>query len=318
MPGPGSRGHRGATEKGAKENNILYARYATSNELFGLIGYEKDYDIIKVLVPRGFSQFKVEAHKESDNQDRSQLDPRIEILYCQSHIGFPLGKPESYYPDVWIPNKDDIPDLKNKNVFHKVEMENDGYTSEPKNIHSTGTVSKNSDLYSSTVGLNTDYLTMVYLKIMGNWSGTVNTVTKKPLVEDRGYSNYGSLGKYKLSIFGVGNPTKVKEENYPLPHGRFEEFSICKDNQTIKKWLLVQDENDNSTGGALNSNTIRSLELDIIENGQTKKKKFIVFGEPKELDHEEEEGKFYLTVPIDGECKKQEFILGMPRPEEEE
>jgi hypothetical protein len=159
------------------------------------------------------------------------------------------------------------------------------------------------------------YLTLVYLRIRGEYGLQVEAQTLKPIQEYFGHSNFGSMGKYKLTI---PSPSSIVETVSPLPYGHFEEFSICKDNQTVEKWLLVQDENDNSTGGALNSNTVRSLELDIIENGQSKKKKFIVFGEPKELDHEEEEGKFYLTVPIDGECKKQEFILGMPRPEEEE
>ena len=313
-PSPGSRGNRGATEKGSKKNDILYARYATSTELFGMIGYEKDYDIIKVLVPRGFSQFTVQAHV-TNSEDRSQLDPRIEVLYCQAHVGFPQGKPESYYPDIWMPNKDDIPNLKNKNVFHKVEMENDGNTSEPKNIHSVGSNSGPAAIPSSTVGVNTDYLTMVYLKIMGNWSGTVNPVTKKPLVEDTGYSNYGSFGKYKLSIFGVGNPARIKEESYSLPHGRFEEFSYCKNGQYNKVWLLVQQLGDSSQGDP-SKNNMWVLEMDIIENGITKKKKFIVYGQPLAVNAPEVNGKFYLTVLIDGECKKQEFIQGMPKPEE--
>jgi hypothetical protein len=311
-PGPGSRGHRGATEKGTKTKDALYARYATSTELFGMIGYEKDYDIIEVLVSKGFSQFTVQADT-TDNGNKSQLDTRIEVLYCQAHVGRPQGKPDSYYPDIWIPNKNDIPGLKNKNIFHRVEMENDGNTSKPKNIHSIGS---KSDVYSSTVSVNTNYLTMVYLKIMGNWSGTVNPVTKKPLEEDKGYSNYGSFGKYKLSIFGGGNPIIIKEESYSLPYGRFEEFSYCKNGQYSTEWLLVQHLGDSSQGDPSKEN-MWVLELDTVNNGQIQKKKFIVFGEPIDINAEEKPGKFYLPVIIDGKCKKQEFIVGMPRPEEE-
>lgn len=296
----------------------LYARYVTSNssEVIGMIGYEKDYDILKILVPRGLTTITVEAYGDG-KEDRSMLDPRIEILYCQSQLEKLALSSEQEYPEIWTSNMASIPSLKSKNIFHKVLIENDGHNYQPKNIHSVsdGVFNTSTRFFSSSLTVNTDYLTLVYVKVLGNWSGTVNPVTKKPLIPDEGYSNYGSVGKYKLKL---SKTSLVGESSYNIPYGRFEEFSICKDGgQAIKKWLLVQDKYDNSQGDP-SKNNMWVLELDTIENGQTKKKKFIVYGKPLEPGAQEVDGKFYLNVPINGVCKKQEFILGMPRPEEEE
>jgi hypothetical protein len=273
-----------------------------------MIGYERDYDIVKVLLTKGFYTFKVEPVSEA-----GMLKPRLEVLYCQADIKILSERYEEEFPDIWIPDKNSISAKKNKNVFHKVLIEND----EEKNVYKVGTNYQTggpdlTSTFSNGLSLSVENLTLVYLKILGNWGDPVDATTKKPTDEYAGHSNYGSIGKYKLIM---SRPSAIIESSYSLPYGRFEEFTYCGSSDTV--WLLVQDSSDSSQGDPSKEN-MWVLELDTIENGETKKKKFIVFGKSLNIDAEEKPGKFYLNVPINGECKKQEFIVGMPRPEEEE
>jgi hypothetical protein len=295
----------------------LYSRYAleTEQNIIGMIGYEKDYDIIKALLPAGATNITVVPHLEG-KEDRSLLDPRVEILYCQSEIKKNPSESENNYPEIWTTNNQSVPNLKNKNIFHKTLIEND----EEENVHSFGVRPEENTFtlvslsrQKSSLTLHTNALTLVYIKIMGNWMDPVNKFDKKPTAPDQGHSNYGSIGKYKLEL---SRPSLIKEDNYSIPYGRFEEFNYCKDSLISEEtiWLLVQDEGDTSKGDP-SKNNIWSLEMDCTINGRIKMKKFLVYGRPLDINAPEPPGKFFLIVPIDGVCKKQEFIVGMPRPE---
>ena len=117
---------RGASKINTTKDN-LFARYMTSSDtrnIVGMIGYEKDYDIIKILLPKGTYTFEVEPYNV-DHENVSMLKPRLEILYCQAEPKSPSFVSEDLLPDIWIPEEGAIAAKKNKNIFHKVVIEND-------------------------------------------------------------------------------------------------------------------------------------------------------------------------------------------------
>jgi hypothetical protein len=297
-----------------------------SRNIVGMIGYEKDYDIIKILLPKGTYTFEVEPYNVGD-ENVSMLKPRLEILYCQVEPkpGHPtsdqlfdaignLGNAPSFVsedllPDIWIPEEDTIEEKKDKNIFHKVVIEND----EEKNVHSTGTTSSKTSTanssnyiltYSSSLDLTLSQLTLVYVKILGNWEDPVDPGSKKPTEPDKGHSHYGSIGKYKFKLSKTSLIVDGISGNYSIPYGHFEKFETCYG----EVWLLVSD---GVTMGDPTKNDMWVLQLPCVVNAQIVTRSFIVYGQPLPLDTRNVDGKFYLQVEINGECKKQEFIVGM-------
>ena len=310
---------RGASKINTTKDN-LFARYMTSSDtrnIVGMIGYEKDYDIIKILLPKGTYTFEVEPYNVG-LENVSMLKPRLEILYCQAEPKPPSFVSEDLLPDIWIPEEDTIEEKKDKNILHKVVIENVIENDKEKNVHSTGTTSSKTSTanpsnyiltYSSSLNLTLSQLTLVYVKILGNWEEPVDTGSKKPTEPDKGHSHYGSIGKYKFKLSkssliadGTGSGGSAP---YSIPYGHFEKFETCNG----EVWLLVSD---GVTMGDPTKNNMWVLELDTVEGGKkTKKKKFIVYGQPLPLNDRGVDGSFYLPVEINGECKKQEFIVGM-------
>ena len=308
FPGPS----RGASKINTTKDN-LFARYMTSSDsrnIVGMIGYEKDYDIIKILLPKGTYTFEVEPYNVG-LENVSMLKPRLEILYCQAEPNKPPSfVSEDLLPDIWIPEEGTIAAKKNKNIFHKVVIENVIENDKEKNVHRTGTTSSKTSTanssnyiltYSSSLNLTLPQLTLVYVKILGNWEEPVDTGSKKPTEPDKGHSHYGSIGKYK---FKLSKSSLIQDGNYSIPYGHFEKFETCNG----EVWLLVSD---GVTMGDPTKNNMWVLQLPSVVNGQIVTRGFIVYGQPLPLNDRGVDGSFYLPVQINGECKKQEFIVGM-------
>jgi len=304
---------RGASKINTTKDN-LFARYMTSSDsrnVIGMIGYEKDYDIIKILLPKGTYTFEVEPYNVG-SENVSMLKPRLEILYCQAELKPPSFVSEDLLPDIWIPEEGTIAAKQNKNIFHKVVIENN----KEKNVHSIGTTSSKTSTanpsnyiltYSSSLDLTLSQLTLVYVKILGNWEDPVDPGSKKPTRTDIGHSHYGSIGKYK---FKLSKTSLIQDGNYSIPYGHFEKFETCYG----EVWLLVSD---GVTMGDPTKNNMWVLKLPCVVNAQIVTRSFIVYGQPLPLDTRNVDGKFYLEVEINGECKKQEFIVGMHYTEED-
>jgi hypothetical protein len=307
-PGPNfgspSQGLSGPIDK-EPEKDFLIARYATLDDLttiIGMIGFDKNYDIIKVLVPRGFKKFTVEPYLEG-GELVSMLNPKIEILSCNCDLEFDKSsRPVDDYTKPWKPN---LPsNWSAKNIFHPVKIEN-----KEEYISRSGTDKIVNNLPASELEINTSYTTLLYLKISGNSKGSINSKNKKPLEANKGYSSFGSVGKYILKMSG---PSIIDTKNVSnLPIGRFEKFKVCKDGNIREEWLLVQNEDDNSLGDS-SKEGMHVVELPIIKNGTKENKKFIVFRKPLSPSEEEKDGRYYLTINNEGEfCQRQEFILGI-------
>jgi hypothetical protein len=147
------------------------------------------------------------------------------------------------------------------------------------------------------------YTTLVYLKIRGDNGSPVDSFDN-PMQVDKSWSRYGALGQYKLEI----NGGQVLDPGSDIPGGHCEEFTYCLNGNTQKISLFVQDDKDSGNG---DPNKLHVLENTAIINGESVEKKFLVYGQPIPINAPEEPGKFYLTVLIDGECKKQEFVVGL-------
>jgi hypothetical protein len=305
IPGPNlaSQGLTGPISKDP-EKDYLIGKYVTlddSTEIIGMIGFDKNYDIIKVLAPRGYKKFTVEPYLEG-KESVSMLKPGIEILYCNCDLEIESSRPVSDYTKPWEPN---LPsNWSNKNIFHPLKIEND-----EKHVSRSGAEVIINNRPAAELEINLSYTTLLYIKIFGNSEGNMSQDTKKPLNADTGYSSFGSVGKYKLKMSG---PSVIDTDNVSnLPIGRFEKFKVCRNGSFEEQWLLVQNEDDSSTGDS-SKEGMHVVELPIIKNGTKENKKFIVFRKPLGPSEEEKDGRYYLTINNDGEfCQRQEFILGI-------
>ena len=221
------------------------------------------------------------------------LDPKLEILNCHCQESKPDNNPvcdqnslPSFYPS-------DVDENKMQCICF-----ND-------NFESLDSSTKNDGFFTVSVE---DYLgsrQIVYLKISGDKNRT-------PL---DGWSRYGSVGEYYLKIrrdfqntdfqgtFSE-DPSEFLSNNI-LPKCRCEEFNVCYPGRAFKVYLNVEDEAGGPVG---NANEEHFIELDVIENGESGTKKFLVYGQPVNINAQEEYGKLYLPILINGECKKQEFV----------
>ncbi len=306
----GNLSRRPPSKKKPVTKDMVHARYMTEEdglEIIGMLGYDRDYDIIKVLLPFGSALITVEPYLEG-KEVVNMVDPRLEILYCNADLEFDRST-KSYFDfnEPWKPN---LPsNWTDKNIFHGVQIEND----EDKHVYQVGTSYVGTSGPKSSLTTYTSYTTLVYIKVSQNWNGNVDDITKKPLTADQGYSPYGSLGKYKLKF---SKPQKIATPSYSLPIGRFEKFKVCREGYFEETWLLVQDENDNSPGDP-SKEGMHVIELPIFKNGTKENKKFIVYGKPLSPSDEKKNGRYYLTISKDGElCKRQEFIVGIGKDEE--
>lgn len=255
----------------------------------GMIGFPGDFEILKMVLPKGDYSFTIDSITKS-NQG-SMLDPEIQILNCncqRSKEKHPVGC-----------NSSNLPTIYPENVSNKVQCISftnclsDSYTTSKK-------TPSNSDGFSIvTASLQLNYTSIVYLLIKGG--------QETPM--DEGWSNYSSIGKYFLEIKkdGSNSPDSFLGSEI-LPKCRCEEFDFCKNNSTEKVLLYVQDQGDEI--GTTNKTEAHIEEFSSVIDGEAKTKKFLVYGEPIPVDAQEDPNKFYLNVVIDGQCKKQEFVVG--------
>lgn len=161
-------------------------------------------------------------------------------------------------------------------------------------------VEGSNEFLSSSVSEEMDDTTLIILKVAGGWDNPVNG-DKQPTTNDIGISQYGALGRYKLQM---NSPSFIP--NNSAKFDICESFGICNRQVTL---LTTSSLFGNSDG-------LHALKQQIITNGKIEEKNFIVYGKP--IDRNAPTPKFpdgstkgtYLPIFIDGECKKQEFIVG--------
>jgi hypothetical protein len=258
----------------------------------GMIGFPGDFEILKIVLPYGDYTFKIDPFW---NTPESMLDVRIDLLNCHCHRSkekHPVNCSQDDLPTTY-------PTDKNSNNFECISFSNclgsnyDSFMSYPDRNDSFGFPVEIEDL-------KIPYTQIVYLMIRGD--------KEEPILD--GWSPYGSVGKYYLQINRnqVNNPeTFLPDSAFPIPVSNCEEFSYCESGER-KIVLFTQEDKENK--GALNENGPHIKEFDTVQNGEVKKKKFLVNGPPIDINAQEEPGKFYLVVNIDNTCKKQEFIVG--------
>ena len=258
----------------------------TKKIIKGLIGFPYDFDVIKMLLPPGDYTFTINPF--FDENASTMLDPKLEILNCHCQESKPDNNPvcdqnslPSFYPS-------DIDEDKMQCICF-----ND-------NLESLKSSTTNDGFFTVSVTESLSNRQIVYLKIRGDKNRTPSD----------GWSRYGSLGEYYLKI--TRNFQKIFSEDPStflssniLPKCRCEEFNVCFGGSAFKTSLYVEDEAGGPVG---NANEEHFIELDVIENGESGTKKFLVYGQPVNRNAQEEFGKLYLPIFVDGACKKQEFI----------
>ena len=258
----------------------------TQKIIKGLIGFPYDFDIIKMVLPPGTYTFTINPFFE-ENQ-ATMLDPKLEILNCHCQESKEDNNPACNQNDLPSFYPSDINQNKMQCICFNDNIEYGQSISSPEN----------DGFYTVSVTSTLKNRGIIYLRIKGDKNRTPSD----------GWSRYGSLGEYYLKIKrshegAFSNDPSTFLSNNILPKVRCEDFNTCA-GQIL---LYTEDE----TGGPIgNPNEEHFIELNIVKNGQKEIKKFLVYGQPLSMDTLDRNGKFYLPVIIDGECKKQEFITG--------
>jgi hypothetical protein len=299
------------------KNDTKYARILSSipdfidnnnkNFYYGMIGYPYDYDIIKVLLPRGRYQFSVSS---------SDLDGTGRVTYSM------------LYPDLHVMRANiELDKMKNNiDVSNKLLFDDLNYPGSTYNfLQQVKIANLNEKKYEADEGFaytlfNKElfvilkYTSIVYLRICGGYKGPVDEF-EVPNQGYKGFSRYGSVGKYKLNIteFSKGETNANILNDNDIPNAHVEEFYICKDGEGKKYPLFVRDgyDDDSITGDSNGAHLLPLLVKYTEPDGTvtTSSKYFLVYGQPINIDAEEEEGKFFLEISVNGESKKQEFIV---------
>lgn len=260
----------------------------------GMIGFPGDFEIIKMLLTAGTYNFTIDP---IGHNPESMLDVSMSIMNCHCH------KPKETYPVNC--NEEDLPTRYPTNVplenFQCISFDNclDKYK-----YDSYITVTPyNNQFGGSTITLTLPYTQIVYLLIAGD----------KQIPFENGWSVYSSVGKYYLEIVkdGNNNPQTFLQQpsTAPLPVCNCEEFTYCNSDQSVL--LFTQEEVENI--GTQNQAGAHIKEYDIIIDGKTEKRKFLVYGAPiEDLNTDCPDGKFCLAV-YDSQlqkCVKQELVVG--------
>jgi len=267
----------------------------------GMIGHPYDYDILKIVLEAGQYSFSIDSSIAA-NKVGVTLDPNMTNLYCECE----LNKEKE---NINISNSDAFQgEWPTNAVFKKI-----GFDRDETHIRFDGRLDA-FKFKTSKFDLNLDKTTLVYIKVCGDWKDPVDG-TKMATEVGKGYGQYGSMGRYYLKFEGKA---PLGSKNDSIPNAHCEIFTYCDNGQYNQKIaLLVQDSKDEAIQGSLQG--IHTKEYDIILNGETEKRKFLVYGEPKPLTYNPPAGvnKFYLTIldPSTNECKKQEFIVGQILPD---
>jgi hypothetical protein len=262
----------------------------------GMIGFPGDFEIIKMLLTAGTYNFTIDPVWHNPE---SMLDVSMAIMNCHCH------KPKEKYPVNC--NEEDLPTRYPTNAplenFQCISFDNclDKY----KYDSYIAVTPINNQFGGNTITLTLPYTQIVYLLIAGD---------KQTPIPD-GWSVYSSVGKYYLEIVkdGNNNPDVFLQQpsTAPLPVCNCEEFAYCENGSNQTVILFTQEDAEDK--GTQNQVGAHIKEYTMISDGESKTKKFLVYGPPiEDLDTDCPDGKFCLTV-YDSQlqkCVKQEFVVG--------
>lgn len=255
----------------------------------GMIGFPYDYDIVKILLPKGLMTVSVEPI----NNSNAMLDFDADILYCDCELDKEKESidMQSEFDSFWTPEGE-------TNITRKIVINNDD-----KYVYK----SLHDDTKRSSINFTLDlqYPTLVYLRIRGDYVSPVDKKEDTPIEEDKGQDRYGSLGRY--TVRAIVDSAAFHDD---IPNAHCETFSICgTDNKVTKIKLFLQDEKDEQINGK--DGGVSILETPVIINGQRVTKRFLVLGFAIPINAPENKDRFYLPFFKNGESMKQAFVLGI-------
>lgn len=269
-----------------KENKIEYPGFKKT--IKGMIGYSYDFDILKILLKAGEYQIKLITPNSSPYYGGLEI-----VNFKEQNIQLASdGDYGGIYPTN-ISSDNFEPILYNEDTTtNKIKS----FTEETYNYR----------IHTATIRLS--WSTIIYLKVFGD---------KKPdpLDTEKGFSEYGSIGKYFIEISNIIDYIRLQDlgetnilNTYLTPHAIPENYVVCKDGSEYEVTFFT--EKTYNPGGYEDPNGPHFLTMPVYWNNSVINKQFLVYGQPIDIDAEEEGGKFYLNVLINGTPKKQEFILG--------
>ena len=281
---------------------------ADGTHIGGMLGYPFDFDLYAILVRPG--EFTAEAVPEYPEATSCSL----EILACNCLFDLKkFGILETFFEDEFggayingstLHQKDSSLDPLD---FQCVYVEHNS-REESKYIYQRNTQEFEPDEgpFTGFSSINMYETSLIILKVSGGYKN-VDKNTKQPNVPDKGISQYGALGKYTLKLSKPSENTSQiagkPDGNFPLSIGSCETYQVCSQTQ----YSLFPDYT------VLNPDTkgLHTLDLEVLINGKVQTKSFLVYGEPKNRRDRLPENGVFLDVIIDGECKKQEFVVGL-------
>lgn len=281
--------------------------------LGGMLGYPFDFDLYAILVRPG--EFTAKAVPEYPEATSCSL----EILACDCLLDFKkyrilenwieqdfggIYRERAIKDDNWTP-------LVNGGTLSLAYVEHNSREESKyiyqRNMQEFGLFESPYTGFSSITMHETS---LIILKVSGGYKN-VDRNTKQPNVINKGISQYGALGKYtlKLSKPSESNSGIIGRQDSArgtLSIGSCETYTSCSQSFSLFSDydVLLPDPKG-----------IHTLDLEVITNGRVQTKSFLVYGEPKNRRDRLPEHGVFLDVIIDGECKKQEFVVGLRNPD---
>lgn len=269
---------------------LRYLKEEDGTVIEGMLGYPFDFDLYAIVVKPGVFYASVTSNSNLPTPCS------LEIISCECQLDlkkYGIIKNIYDFETPWVAD----PSVYDAYSRDMIFMDN------AKKF----VVTEGSQEYpNSSILESINDTTLIFLKVAGGWKEPVNG-DRQPTTDDMGISQYGALGKYKLQISA---PSSIPSFGF-IPFSKCEKFIICNNRRNIVLWTTERMGFGGSNTG------LHVLKQPTLINGEIEEKKFLVYGEPinindplPRLPSGRPAPGFYLKVIIDGQCKKQEFVVG--------
>jgi hypothetical protein len=273
-------------DKGYNIRTISNKDLVSNKYIEGMIGFPYDFDLLKFVLPRGTYNFTVDS--DSVNNPGSVLDIQVDYINCHCE------KSEEKMPVKC--DQDKLPGIYPSNITYQCRPYDPCLSSSYLRSREFG---MDDGFKNVTASITIEYTSIIYLRIRGGKDKTPND----------GWSRYGSVGKYRLDITKDGAVPNFGTEDLPVCN--CEEYTYCDGGSDKTVILYTQEENEDK--GTQNQAGAHIKEYTILNNGESKTGKFLVYGAPLNISTDcAKEGKFCIDV-YDSQlnrCVRQEFVVG--------
>lgn len=284
----------------------------------GMIGYPKDTDILKIILKAGTYEIGDFRHEEPTmlmmHAGLKILRSRIEVSK-QSDPQIQKRTPKESDPencwcsDDYLPEK--YPTNANESCVALMSPEEEVYSRPAFSSNSFARYPSLPSLFDTQrkIEFSLNKTSLIYLRVYGD---------ELEVPGSTGFSKYGSLGKYRVTIRKNGNDfnlNNILPQQAPPNCYATERIYCTHDEYSLDYIFFTQDPSDFSNNPPYDnsSDNPNAKKFSIVANGKIIEIPMLLQGKEYSLnetvENEDEKQIYFVKSSIDSQEKKQEFVM---------